>query len=121
MLFRSYAALDAATGEIIWQVPDPAGEKYPGNDMFCTRQSPREDCTNAAPRSPLTLVNGVLLGCTGTPNGPMYAFDASTGRLLWSRENSAGCNSGASVIDGTIYWATGRALTAFRPGAKPAS
>ena len=119
--YGSYAALDAATGEIIWQVPDPAGEKYPGNDTFCTRQSPREDCTNAAPRSPLTLVNGVLLGCTGTPNGPMYAFDASTGRLLWSKENSAGCNSGASVLDGTVYWATGRALTAFKPGAKPAS
>src|SRR6185436_8225822 len=33
--YGSLGAFDAATGKLVWHVPDPAGEKYPGNAEAC--------------------------------------------------------------------------------------
>jgi polyvinyl alcohol dehydrogenase (cytochrome) len=111
--YGSYAALDAATGRIIWQVPDPAGARNFDNGKPCNRDSPRENCFGAYPKGAVTVANGVVYGCSTAPNGPFYAFDAATGKMLWTYEGGVGCDTKAAAIDDAIYWIGGKTVYAF--------
>ncbi len=117
--YGSYAALDAVTGKILWQVPDPAGAKGIDNGKPCTRDGPRENCTGAFPKGAVTVVNGVVYGCSTAPTGPLYGFDAATGKLLWSFDGGASCDTRATVIGDSVYWAAGKTLYGFTRGAGP--
>lgn len=83
----SWAALDPATGKILWQTPDPSG-------------SPDTSFVNTA--------NGVVyagsLAATGTN---MYALDASTGQILWSFASGGSVTGGAAIVGGSVYWGSG--------------
>ncbi len=85
----SWSALDAATGKIIWQTADPAGER----DM-----------------SPMTVANGVVYAgsmASGAEQNNMYALDAKTGKILWNFNSGGSVVAGAAVVDGTVYWGSG--------------
>ena len=57
---------------------------------------------------PISVANGVAYACSLDPvQGTMYAFDAASGRILWSFASGASCAGGASIVDGTVYWGTG--------------
>ncbi|HYG56806.1 MAG TPA: PQQ-binding-like beta-propeller repeat protein [Symbiobacteriaceae bacterium] len=84
----SWAALDAATGQILWQTPDPMSS-------FVT--------------APVTVAGGVVYGGSMDPQGHMYAFDAATGEILWSFVAGGSVNGGAAVVNGTVYWGSGYA------------
>lgn len=112
--YGSFFALDPATGSILWQIPDPAGDKYPGNALSCDPRTASENCTGAFPKAPLTVANGVTFGCTTAPDGSLYAFEAATGALLWRHRTDTSCYTGPAVVDGTVYWAVGTAIYAFR-------
>ena len=64
-----WSALDAFTGEVLWQVTPTEGGSTSG---------------------PVTTANGVVFGCSLDPqptlvdSGHMYALDAATGSELWS-------------------------------------
>lgn len=75
-------ALDAGTGEILWQA-----------DM------------ELAVFGPATVANGVVYQGTGKP--AMYAFTAESGDPLWTYEPAGQVGGGASVVDGTVYWGYG--------------
>lgn len=89
-----FSALDARTGEIIWQIanpsapfPEPAG-------------------------SPAAVANGVMYVCSvgggGFPNlGQMYAINAATGEVLWTFNSGASCGGGASIANGRVFWGHG--------------
>lgn len=112
----SFAALDAETGRIVWQVEDPAVDKYAPNEK-CRRtevQESRDDCGRAVPGGPVTVANGVVFGCTRSPDGTLYAFEAATGRLLWRYDTGSACTNGAVILDGTIYWGNARTLRSFK-------
>ncbi|MER7639367.1 PQQ-binding-like beta-propeller repeat protein [Streptomyces sp. NPDC126522] len=83
----SWAALDPATGKILWQTPDPVGAV---DDSF------------------VSTANGVVyagsLADTGTN---MYALDAKTGTILWSFASGGSVTGGAAIVDGSIYWGSG--------------
>jgi polyvinyl alcohol dehydrogenase (cytochrome) len=111
--YGSYAALDAATGRILWQVPDPAGAKGLDNGKPCTRDGPRENCVGAFPKGAVNVMNGIVFGCSTAPTGPFYAFDAPTGRLLWSYEGGASCDTKATVVGQSVFWAAGKTLYRF--------
>jgi polyvinyl alcohol dehydrogenase (cytochrome) len=81
-----WAALDPATGEILWQTPDPA---------------------ESAGYGAVTVANGVLYACSLGSEGNMYALDAATGDVLWSYAAGGSCASGAAVVNGSVYWGTG--------------
>lgn len=84
-----FAALDPATGAILWTTADPSG---------------------AIDLGPLTVANGVLYapsaaGGVGAPT--MLAMDAATGKVVWSYASGSSSIAGATVSDGTVYWGTG--------------
>jgi len=111
--YGSYAALDAATGHIVWQVPDPAGPKGVDNGKPCTSGSPPENCAGAFPKGAVVVDNGVVYGCSTAPGGPMYAFDGRSGKLLWRFESGIACDTKPVIADDMLYWVSGPKLYAF--------
>jgi polyvinyl alcohol dehydrogenase (cytochrome) len=86
-----WSALDAATGQILWQrvdanVPSPFG---------------------GGPSGPVSTANGIVFGCSLDALGHMYAFNAATGAQLWSYASGGSCLSGAAIVDGVVYWGSG--------------
>jgi polyvinyl alcohol dehydrogenase (cytochrome) len=96
-----WAALNAATGEVNWEYaatnppvaipgfpPPPAGSVAVNTGM-------------------VTIANGVVFAGAMDAVGTMYAFNAATGEKLWSFESGGSNNSGAAVVNGTVYWGAG--------------
>lgn len=83
-----WSALDAATGTILWQTPDPAAGQT---------QDP----------GAVSAANGVVYACSADPVGHMYALDATTGSVLWSFVSGGACNAGAAISNGTVFWGSG--------------
>jgi polyvinyl alcohol dehydrogenase (cytochrome) len=83
----SWAAMDPATGKILWQTPDPAGAVDAGF---------------------VSTANGVVYGGSmATAGTNMYALDAATGKILWSFASGGSVTGGAAIVDGSIYWGSG--------------
>jgi polyvinyl alcohol dehydrogenase (cytochrome) len=83
----SFSALDAATGRLLWQIPDPV--------------------QGSIDIAPVSVANGVAYFCSADTVGHMYALEAATGRLLWSFASGGSCNSGAAIVNGSVYWGSG--------------
>ena len=99
-----WAALDAATGKILWQTADPQLAKD----------------TDA-----VTVGNGVVYaGSMAAKGDTMYALDAATGVIKWRFDSGGAVTSGAAVVNGTAYWGSGYyaarndKLYAFAPGGR---
>jgi polyvinyl alcohol dehydrogenase (cytochrome) len=93
----SWAALDPATGKLLWQVADPSGSFDIG---------------------PLSTANGVVYA--PSMSGHMYALDAANGKVLWDRQGPGSSNAGAAIVDGTVYWGNGYSRLPF-PGFNPST
>ncbi|XP_006363936.1 polyvinylalcohol dehydrogenase-like [Solanum tuberosum] len=103
-----WVAMNANTGQILWTTANPSNETSPG---------------------PVTIVNGVLFAGSVAPNGPLYAMDASDGKILWTFNTGATIYGGASISYGCVFighgysvglaklfhptWTTGTSLFAF--------
>jgi polyvinyl alcohol dehydrogenase (cytochrome) len=86
----SWAALDAATGKILWQVADPQ---------------------EAAGIGYVSTANGVVYAGSAAPSGAdMYALDAANGRILWRFDSGASVVSGAAIARGRVFWGSGYTL-----------
>jgi polyvinyl alcohol dehydrogenase (cytochrome) len=87
-----FAALDAATGAILWRTADPTG---------------------AGDWAPVSAANGVVYGCGGDAfgqaNGHMYALDAASGAILFDFASGHSCYGGAAISNGQVFWGTGYA------------
>jgi polyvinyl alcohol dehydrogenase (cytochrome) len=93
----SWAAIDPATGKILWQTPDPDNNTAIGFDG-----NPQ----NAGQAlGPVAVANGVLYA--PSMSGKMYALDAANGKILWSFQSAGSVNTGAVPINGTLYWGSG--------------
>jgi polyvinyl alcohol dehydrogenase (cytochrome) len=88
----SWAALNAATGEIVWQVPDP------GLD-------PIKIGKPSMALGPVTVANGVLY-CADTA-GLMFALDAGSGNTLWTFQAAGSVNAAPAVMNGMLFWGSG--------------
>lgn len=89
----SWSALDPATGRIVWQTAAPEDNQIPGPLAWTP--------------GPVTVANGVLYAGSMQGNGPMYAMDASDGRILWTFASGGSVNSGPAVANGIVYWGSG--------------
>ncbi len=81
-----WTALDASTGQILWQTRPTHGGGTSG---------------------PATTANGVVFGCAVDADGWMYALDAATGQILWSFKSGGTCLSGAAISNGMVFWGSG--------------
>jgi polyvinyl alcohol dehydrogenase (cytochrome) len=43
----------------------------------------------------------------GSNSGQLYAFDATTGSILWNFASGGTVIDGPSIVDGTLYWGSG--------------
>jgi polyvinyl alcohol dehydrogenase (cytochrome) len=87
----SWAALDPATGQILWQVGDPNG---------------------AITLGPLTVAGGVVFASSmagGAAAPTMLALKAETGQTLWTYAAGSSVNAGPAVSNGTLFWGSGYA------------
>jgi polyvinyl alcohol dehydrogenase (cytochrome) len=84
--------MDAATGEIIWQIPE-----Y-GSNPFNAKAPPTSSAA-------LTVANGVLYA--GSQSGDMLAIEAATGKILWTFASGGTVMGGPSIVNGTVYWGSG--------------
>jgi polyvinyl alcohol dehydrogenase (cytochrome) len=83
----SFAALDPATGQILWQVTDPSG---------------------SSPLGAVSASNGVVYA--GSMSGHMYALDAANGKVLRDIVGMGSSNAGPAISnDGVVYWGNGYA------------
>ena len=80
----AWSGLDAATGKILWQTPDPT----PG----------------AIDTGYVSTANGVVYAGSLGSDGWFYAMDAATGAILWSYKSGGSVAAGAAIVDGTVYW-----------------
>ena len=85
----SWAALDPATGQILWQVPDPSHNAFGGGNAL----------------GPVSVANGVLYA--PSMSGDYYALDAANGKTLWTFHPEGSAISGAAVVNGVVYWGDG--------------
>jgi len=93
----SWAALDAATGAILWQTADPQGAMDLGF---------------------VSAANGVVYaGSTAVTGNNMYALDAATGTIRWRFASGGSVISGPAIVKGTVYWGSGYYLASACPGA----
>jgi polyvinyl alcohol dehydrogenase (cytochrome) len=81
----SFAALDPATGSILWQTPDPSGSFDIGM---------------------VSVANGVVYA--GSMSGHMYALDAASGTVLKDLVGQGSSNAGPAIdSSGVLYWGNG--------------
>jgi polyvinyl alcohol dehydrogenase (cytochrome) len=96
-----WSALDAGTGQVLWE---NAGSNGPVDNPYFP---PYPSGTIATNQGPVTVANGVVYAGAMDAAGTMYAFDATTGNILWSFESGGSVLSGAAVVDGVVYWGSG--------------
>ena len=83
----SWTAMNAATGAILWQTPDPQSASDTGY---------------------VSVANGVVYAGSNASTGTnMSALDASTGAILWSFASGGEVVSGAAIVGRKVYWGTG--------------
>ncbi len=87
----SWAALDPATGHILWQTAIR---------------------TVAFDIGPVTVANGVVyvgsMGRASSNTAPtLLALDATNGQFLWSFPAGSSVNAGATIVNSTVYWGSG--------------
>jgi polyvinyl alcohol dehydrogenase (cytochrome) len=92
-LAGAWAALDPATGDILWQIANPT--LLDGG------------LNGASVNGPLVAVNGVLFAGSMDAAGTMFAFDAATGNVLWSFQSLGTVYGSPAVVGGVVYWGAG--------------
>lgn len=88
----SWAALNPATGAILWQT------KVPGTD-------PNMPSYPAGTFSAVSVANGVVFG--GSMAGYMVALNAATGKILWKFQSGGTVACGPAIVNGVVYWGSG--------------
>lgn len=82
-----WAAIDAASGKVLWRTADPQA---------------------AFDTGAVSVANGVVYaGSLAGAGTNMYALDAETGAVLWKFASGGAVTSGAAIVDGSVYWGSG--------------
>jgi polyvinyl alcohol dehydrogenase (cytochrome) len=106
-----WAALDAATGELLWQTPDPSSDRPMIGWLVSAAYGPfKGPGFFAATMGPMTVANGVVYAGSMDPEGHLYALDARSGEVLWSFASGGSAMSAPSIVDGVLYWGSGYSL-----------
>jgi polyvinyl alcohol dehydrogenase (cytochrome) len=93
----AWGAMDAATGKILWQTANP------NSGMSSTVGGGGTVSVNG----PVKVTNGVVFGGSMDSAGTMYAFDAMTGKILWSYKSGGSVYGGPAIAGKTVFWGSG--------------
>lgn len=99
-----WSAIDAATGEPVWQRPVPPGAFSP---VFSGRPTAQ---------GPVTVAGDVVFAgslATGPDDPTMFALDAATGDILWQFASGGSVNAGPAVVGNRVYWGSGYTFLDF--------
>jgi polyvinyl alcohol dehydrogenase (cytochrome) len=99
-----WSAIDAATGEPVWQQPVPPGSFSP---VFSGRPTAQ---------GPITVAGDVVFAgslAIGPDDPTMFALDAATGHILWQFASGGSVNSGPAVVGNWVYWGSGYTFLDF--------
>lgn len=103
-----WAALDPATGNILWQTQVPGGDApITGKLIHLVWGTKLGSGFFAWPMGGLTVANGVVFAGVANLGGTMVAMDASNGNILWQMDTGQSIASSPSVVNGRVYWGTG--------------
>ncbi|KAK9925116.1 hypothetical protein M0R45_033455 [Rubus argutus] len=81
-----WVAMEARSGNILWSTAN---------------------ANEATSPAAITVANGVVFGGSTYRQGPIYAMNAKTGKILWSYDTGATVYGGISVSNGCIYLGNG--------------
>jgi polyvinyl alcohol dehydrogenase (cytochrome) len=93
-----WSAIDTTSGEILWQVPNPA---------LWSAANGGATLNGASCNGPVAVTNGVLFAGSMDANGTMFAFNAATGDTLWQFPSGGTVYGGPAIANGTVYWGCG--------------
>lgn len=103
-----WAALDAATGALVWQTPDPSSRlPLKGLIVHPVWGGGLGKGFFGVAMGPMTVANGVVFAGSMDQEGHMYALEAETGRILWEFESGGSVMSAPAIVDGVVYWGSG--------------
>jgi polyvinyl alcohol dehydrogenase (cytochrome) len=88
----TWAALDTATGDVLWQIADPALAM---------------PLSGGTVNGPVAVANGVMFGGSMDMDGTMFALDAATGEVLWQFQSGGTVYGGPAIAGGVVYWGSG--------------
>jgi polyvinyl alcohol dehydrogenase (cytochrome) len=88
-----WSAIDPGSGNILWQIPNPA--------------LPNGTLNGASCNGPVAATNGVLFAGSMDSNGTMYALNATTGDVLWQFQSGGTVYGGPAIANGVVYWGCG--------------
>lgn len=96
----SWAALDPATGKVLWQIATPG---------TCSTPIPgvAQGCMGLGPASVANKVVFVGSMDLNPANPTMFALDAKTGNILWSFVAGSSVIAGPAIVGNSIYWGSG--------------
>ncbi len=121
-----WLALDAASGELIWQTTDPLAICVPGVSPVPVPLADTGIVVNIPAVKnfgPATVANGVVyvgsMPSFAFPEPPyaadMYALNAVTGQMLWRFKSGASVGGGPAIADGLVVWGTGYPRSGIAP------
>jgi polyvinyl alcohol dehydrogenase (cytochrome) len=90
----AWAALDPATGKILWQIP-------------ATGTNPNNASLPAGASGQVSASGGIMFAASQAGN--MVAIDGSTGNILWNFATGGLVVCGPSIFKGSVYWGSGYA------------
>lgn len=82
-----WTALDAATGKVVWQTPEPT--------------------SGTIAEGALSVADGLVYAGSFDDVGHYYAMSSTTGQILWSYASGGSVISGPSVVNGNLFWGSG--------------
>ena len=100
-----WSALDAGTGQILWQTPATALAPIPA--LAVAPQPPPGAL--ASTDGSLSVANGVVYGEDAAGN--LVALDAVTGKIRFDYPSGGSGVVGPAISNGTLYWPSGYYLT----------
>jgi polyvinyl alcohol dehydrogenase (cytochrome) len=108
----NWTSIDASTGKVRWMTADPL---YPGVAGPNTGGGHDPGMVTVANDVVFAGSSGLPGGAPGAPNGApggFFAMHASNGKILWQFTSAddpdlGSVNSGASVVNGVVYWGSG--------------
>jgi polyvinyl alcohol dehydrogenase (cytochrome) len=103
-----WAALDAGSGKLLWETPDPSSVRpLSGGIVHPVWGGGLGDGFFGIAIGPMTVAADVVYAGSFDREGHMYALDARSGQILWSFASGGSVMSAPAIAGGMLFWGSG--------------